>query len=158
MSNLKDLRTGFLFGTPTFITGVARLVDLWGVFDHYNGASSEDEADAIALYSDWRITGQDLRDAMNDFGVPYREHGDMTEKNSEASGIHDITASTGQMVCSACGCPIEFKMNPYQMPSYSMPSQSNPNLNRWRYDGVVATPKESVAFDPFPKKIGKHVE
>jgi hypothetical protein len=69
MDSHKDLKTGFLYATPSFMAGVGRVLDLWGIFDEYNSSTSDQEADAIALYSDWRITGQDLRDAANDFVV-----------------------------------------------------------------------------------------
>ena len=79
----KDLKTGFLYAIPSFITGSSRLVDLWGIFDNYNSSDSEQEADAIALYSDWRITGQDLRDSVND----------LADQNFSE-----------QMTCSKCNC------------------------------------------------------
>lgn len=53
-----------LFATPSFLTGAARLVDLGGVFDKYNGSGSEEEADSRALASDWLVVGDDLRKAM----------------------------------------------------------------------------------------------
>ncbi|MYN67156.1 MAG: hypothetical protein F4X11_19330 [Acidobacteria bacterium] len=40
------------------------MFDLFGVFDTYNDSPSDDLADARAIYSDWRITGQDLAGAM----------------------------------------------------------------------------------------------
>ena len=59
----RDVRTDFLFAQPSFWSGVGRLLDLWGKFDDYNVSRSVEEADMRALYSDWRITGQDLRDS-----------------------------------------------------------------------------------------------
>jgi hypothetical protein len=58
------MRTDYLFAMPSFLTGVARLFDLYGQFDTYNDSSSDDSADARALYSDWRMVGQDLAGAM----------------------------------------------------------------------------------------------
>lgn len=72
MGEKKDLRTDFLFALPSFLSGVGRICDLWGVFDSYNTSSTQGEADTWALYSDWRITGQDLRDAMIDETLDYR--------------------------------------------------------------------------------------
>ena len=59
----KTVVTDFLFARPSFLSGVGRLFDLWGKYDGYNNSASTNEADMRALYSDWRITGQDLRAA-----------------------------------------------------------------------------------------------
>ena len=58
------MRTDYLFAMPSFLTGVARLLDLSGRFDVYNDSSDEAIADARAIYSDWRMVGQDLAGAM----------------------------------------------------------------------------------------------
>ena len=58
------MRTDYLFAMPSVWSGAARLFDLFGVFDTYNDGASDDLADARAIYSDWRITGQDLAGAM----------------------------------------------------------------------------------------------
>jgi hypothetical protein len=58
------MRTDFLFAQPSFLSGVARLADLWGALDSYNSSTSEEFADSVALYSDWRVTGEDLIGAM----------------------------------------------------------------------------------------------
>ena len=52
------------FVMPSFLTGVARLLDLSGRFDVYNDSADESLADARAIYSDWRMVGQDLAGAM----------------------------------------------------------------------------------------------
>lgn len=64
MGDKKDLRSDFLFAMPSFVAGAGRVCDLFGVLDAYNTSASPEVADAYALFSDWRITGQDLRDAM----------------------------------------------------------------------------------------------
>ena len=58
------MRTDFLFAQPTFLSGIGRLVDLFGLFDDYNQSRTEAEADAQGLYSDFRITGEDLLFAL----------------------------------------------------------------------------------------------
>ena len=164
----KDLKTGFLFATPSVIAGVARLLDLWGVFDRYNTADSEEEADAFALYSDWRIVGQDLRDAMNDFGVNCYEGGTIPEENSESKIVG--ASGVGQTLC-CCHCgdsignlsamiqgqggmaPV---LNPY---SFSMWPKPKPDLGRWRCVGSTPTTLDkSVVFENFPNKTGKSLE
>ena len=58
------MRTDYLFAAPSFSSGVARLLDLFGGFDDYNDSPDAAAADARAMYSDWRVTGEDLADAM----------------------------------------------------------------------------------------------
>jgi hypothetical protein len=63
------MSTDFLFASPSFLTGVARLFDLAGVFDSYNESLGPDRADALATFADWRTTGEDLARVM----AAYRE-------------------------------------------------------------------------------------
>jgi hypothetical protein len=56
--------TEFLFARPSFLGGVARLLDLGGQVDVYNQSATPSEADARALYSDWRMVGEDLHAAI----------------------------------------------------------------------------------------------
>jgi hypothetical protein len=63
----KNIGSDYSFARPSFWSGVARLLDLWGKFDEYNSSLSTDE-DGRALYSDWRVTGQDLRDSLLSYG------------------------------------------------------------------------------------------
>jgi hypothetical protein len=58
------LRTDFLFAQPSFLSGLARVFDLFSTFDEYNRSPNERIADARALYSDWKIVGWDLFDEM----------------------------------------------------------------------------------------------
>lgn len=63
--NEKKQYTDFLFPTSTFLTGVARVLDLFGTFDRYNVSRTPEEADALAIASDWQMVGQDLNIVMN---------------------------------------------------------------------------------------------
>lgn len=56
--------TGVLFAKPSFWTGIARLVDMFGTLSVYNESSSPEEADAKALYADWLAVGNDMRRAI----------------------------------------------------------------------------------------------
>jgi len=56
----------FLFATPSLTSGVAKVVDLWGCFEDFNDSPTGMIADARALYSDWRMVGEDLIAAMNE--------------------------------------------------------------------------------------------
>ena len=60
----NDVRSTFLFVEPSAATGAGRTFDLWGGFDLYSYSASPREADARALYADWRVVGQDLRTVM----------------------------------------------------------------------------------------------
>lgn len=54
------MRTDFLFAAPGAWSGFARLFDIAGTFDRYNVSQTNEEADARALFSDWRMVGEDL--------------------------------------------------------------------------------------------------
>jgi len=67
----KLIRSCFLFAMPRPLFGAARTLDLGAQFDMYNYSTSDAEADARALYSDWLAIGDDLISAststvMND--------------------------------------------------------------------------------------------
>jgi len=64
MNSKASARTDFLFAQPSFGSGAARVLDLYGTFDAYNTSTSEEEADERAIASDWLVVGKDLSDAM----------------------------------------------------------------------------------------------
>ena len=55
----------FLFARPSFISGVARLVDFGCTFDAYNHSKTDVEADVRAAVSDWLSVGDDIAAAVN---------------------------------------------------------------------------------------------
>lgn len=57
-------RTDFLFARPSFIEGMARVLDLGDTLTEYNESLTGSQADLIALRSDWEMVGQDLRTAV----------------------------------------------------------------------------------------------
>ena len=59
-----DLQTDFLVAMPSVFLGVARLVDLGSTLDAYNVSPTPEDADTIAIASDWRMVGKNLRDAI----------------------------------------------------------------------------------------------
>ncbi len=63
--NGKRYTTDFLIAQPSFLSGAARIFDLFGTFDDYNESSSPGEADARAMNNDWNVILQDLRDAVD---------------------------------------------------------------------------------------------
>jgi len=52
--------TDFLFTTPSMLSGVARVVDLGGLFDAYNASPSPEIADRRAAAADWQTVRGDL--------------------------------------------------------------------------------------------------
>jgi hypothetical protein len=61
--------TDYLFAQPSALSGMARVGDLFGLFDEYNDAPSPEIADARAIYEDWRAVGEDLMSAMSSFAT-----------------------------------------------------------------------------------------
>jgi len=59
--------TDFLFPMPSYLSGAARTLDLFGVFDEYNQSATPTEADFRAIYNDWAMTGNDLQVAIDKF-------------------------------------------------------------------------------------------
>jgi len=56
-----------LYAEPNFMQGVGTLVDVSGSLLEYNTSRTEAEADAKALFSDWRVVGLDLLRAIRQF-------------------------------------------------------------------------------------------
>lgn len=56
--------TDYLYAHPSFISGMSRVLDIFGVFTAYNYSRSPQEADARAIHSDWLAVGKDLDAAM----------------------------------------------------------------------------------------------
>jgi hypothetical protein len=61
------VKTGLLYSDPSFLSGLSRTLDLYGMYDDYNMAESPAEADACAIAADWIVIGQDIQDAIQCF-------------------------------------------------------------------------------------------
>jgi hypothetical protein len=46
---------------------MARVLDLGGAFNAYNTSKTPEEADAIAIYNDFKTIGDDLRQAVKQY-------------------------------------------------------------------------------------------
>ena len=68
-------RTDFLFANPSFIGGLASVLDLGSSLAIYNESPSIEAADVRALESDWRVTGEDLKSAMARWVEENKIHG-----------------------------------------------------------------------------------
>jgi hypothetical protein len=64
MNSKASARTDFLFAQPSFGSGAARALDLYGTFDAYNTSTSEEEADERAIASDWLVVGKDMSEVI----------------------------------------------------------------------------------------------
>lgn len=77
--------TDTFIARPSFLSGVARLFDFGGLLNSYRTVATDPaaarEADALALYADWRSVGADLRTAMDRFKA---EH-DLRQSGSPTS-------------------------------------------------------------------------
>jgi hypothetical protein len=64
---MKRFVTNFLTADSTFLTGAGTAFNLAGSYYRFNFSPTSTAADAKALFSDWAITGQDIKDAMTSF-------------------------------------------------------------------------------------------
>ena len=55
---------GLLYARPSFLEGVASILDFGGTLTEYNTALTPEQADWLAIRSDWLAVGDDLRFAM----------------------------------------------------------------------------------------------
>ncbi len=53
----------FLFAQPSLASGVARTLDLWGLYEEFNDSPTPEIADARGLFSDWSIVGEAISEA-----------------------------------------------------------------------------------------------
>jgi len=58
----------YLFAQPSFIGGVARLLDFAGSLNEYNYSRTRAEADTVALSQDWQAVGSDISMATKKYG------------------------------------------------------------------------------------------
>lgn len=50
----------FLFATPSFLSGMSRVLDMGAAFDEYNESPTPEYADSVAILNDFRAVGADL--------------------------------------------------------------------------------------------------
>ena len=57
-----------LFAEPSFLEGVASVLDIGGVLHKdYNSSKNENEADRKALQNDWRAVGDDIKISISKY-------------------------------------------------------------------------------------------
>lgn len=64
MTDQDLIRSDFLFARPSFLEGVGRIIDVAGSLNMYNVSRTGEEADARAIYEDWKALGSDMRVAL----------------------------------------------------------------------------------------------
>jgi hypothetical protein len=52
--------TDYLFAKPSFLGGMASVLDLGSTLTEYNVSPTPEQADAIAIYNDWKAVGNDI--------------------------------------------------------------------------------------------------
>jgi hypothetical protein len=64
---VKRIQSDFLIAAASFASGAGRLLDWYGLYDLYNVSADGQQADAKAMFADWRLVGEDISDAMQEF-------------------------------------------------------------------------------------------
>lgn len=58
------LPTNILTSDSNVLTGIASAMSLGGNFYQFNNSRTPEEADFRAIYHDWRVVGEEIRQAM----------------------------------------------------------------------------------------------
>lgn len=69
-----DRYSYFLGARPSFLEGIARLMDFGNSPNEYKSYSSGAEADYAAIARDWAMIGLDFRNAIAEFEAEETEH------------------------------------------------------------------------------------
>ncbi len=72
MRKHKILTTGFLFGTPSFLSGFGTAINLAGNFYEFNFSETGFEADEMAIANDFKMVGQDFFSVIEGNNKDYR--------------------------------------------------------------------------------------
>jgi len=65
MGSETQYSTDMLFSQADFVMGAGSVLNLDGSYFKYNTSPSGEEADYIAIKSDWGVVGQDLKKALS---------------------------------------------------------------------------------------------
>ena len=64
MTEPTRMRAAILFARPSALGGLASILDFGDTLTEYNTANSPEQADVLALWSDWLAVGDDMRAAL----------------------------------------------------------------------------------------------
>ncbi len=56
-----------LFSRPGFLEGIGRIIDFWGFLNQYRYSETPEEADRMALASDWKFVAKDMNSAIQNY-------------------------------------------------------------------------------------------
>jgi hypothetical protein len=57
----------YLFARPSFLSGIARVLDLGSTLNTYNTSETPEAADELALSLDWLAIGADIENSMQKY-------------------------------------------------------------------------------------------
>jgi hypothetical protein len=60
----------YLFARPSFLTGIASIIDFGNTLFVYNDSPTGEVADYIAIKNDWFVVGEDLQEAVDAYTAP----------------------------------------------------------------------------------------
>lgn len=83
MSNFSS----FLFARPSFVEGVARLIDVSGSLNTYNTSPDGVTADTRALDADWRAVGDCVKESILRYARRLEKRSARAEKQSNVQTI-----------------------------------------------------------------------
>jgi len=69
MNNYSD----FLYAHPSFVGGAARVIDMGDTLTEYNQSLSPEQADQIALRSDWNAIATTFNSAFRQLAPPAKQ-------------------------------------------------------------------------------------
>lgn len=64
-----EINTHFLCARPSFLEGIARIMDFGNTLNAYNTSPTGQEADNTAIWMDWTMIGQDFRNTVTKFEI-----------------------------------------------------------------------------------------
>ncbi|MBD2326283.1 hypothetical protein H6G21_05305 [Alkalinema sp. FACHB-956] len=79
--------SSFLYAQPSFVEGIARLLDIGGTLQEYNSSLTDHQADELALTADWRVIGEDLNNAIDAYKTAYSQVSDQLIEEAQKALI-----------------------------------------------------------------------
>lgn len=76
--------TTYLYARPSFIEGIARILDFGNTLQVYNTSSGADDPDAWALATDWYAIGEDMKRAVREIQTANQVASAYEQTHSEA--------------------------------------------------------------------------
>ena len=58
--------SSFLYARPSFAEGLSRVLDFAGTVNEYNRSITPEQADYLAMFSDWQFIGMDIASALDE--------------------------------------------------------------------------------------------